>query len=131
MQTKPIETVCIVGAGFMGTQIGLQCAIHRYAVWLVDNRAEGLQRAAQSHSQELGRRLEKQQITADQKEAILGRVRLTTNMREGASIADLVIETVPERLEIKREVFAQLDAVSVCISSMTALLRTRTLTEPG
>ena len=111
MQTKPFETVCIVGAGFMGAQIGLQCATHCYAVWLVDSLAEGLQRAAQSHSQELGRRLEKQQITAEEKEAILGRVHLTTNMQEGASKADLVIETVPERLEIKREVFAQLDAV--------------------
>ena len=31
-----IETVCIAGSGFMGAQIGLQCAIHGYTVWLLD-----------------------------------------------------------------------------------------------
>ena len=111
MQTKPFRTVCIVGAGSMGTQIGLQCATHGYTVWLVDRLAEALQRTAESHSQELEKRLEKQQITAEEKEVILRRIHLTTNMEEGASNADLVIETVPECLDIKREVFAQLDEV--------------------
>jgi len=111
MQTKPFKKVCIVGAGSMGAQIGLHCAAHDYTVWLVDRLAEALQRAAESHSQELEKRLEKQQITAEKKEVILHRIHLTTNMEEGASKADLVIESVPERLEIKREVFAQLDEV--------------------
>jgi 3-hydroxybutyryl-CoA dehydrogenase len=111
MQTKPFEAVCIVGAGFMGEQIGLQCATHGYTVWLVDSLEEGLQRATKSHSQELSKRLEKQQITAEEKEAIVSCLHLTTNMQEGASKAALVIEAVPELLEIKREVFAQLDAV--------------------
>ncbi len=111
MQTKPFKTVCIVGAGNMGSQIGLQCATHGYSVWLVDCLAEALQRTAESHSQELEKRLEKQQITAEEKKVILRRTHLTTNMEEGASKADLVIEAVPERLDIKREVFAQLDEV--------------------
>jgi len=111
MQTKPFKKVCIVGAGSMGAQIGLHCAAHDYTVWLVDRLAEALQRTAESHSQELEKRLEKQQITAEKKEVILHRIHLTTNMEEGASKADLVIESVPERLEIKREVFAQLDEV--------------------
>jgi len=111
MQTKPLKTVCIVGAGSMGAQIGLQCATRGYTVWLVDVLAEALQRTVESHSQELERRLEKQQITAEEKEIILRRIHLTTNMEEGASKADLVIEAVPERLEVKREVFAQLDEV--------------------
>ena len=111
MQTEPLTTVCIVGAGYMGAQIALQCATHGYAIWLVDALAEALQQAAESHSLELERRLEKQQITAEEKEVILRRIHLTTNMEEGASKADLVIEAVPERLEVKREVFAQLDEV--------------------
>jgi 3-hydroxybutyryl-CoA dehydrogenase len=111
MQTKTFKEVCIVGAGFMGAQIGLECANHGCTVWLVDNLAEALQRAAQSHSQELENRLKKQQLAAEGKDAIQSLVRFTTSMEEGVSQADLVIETVPERLEIKREVFAQLDAV--------------------
>jgi len=73
--------------------------------------AEMLQRAAQSHAAELGRRVEKQQITVEEKVAILSRIHLTTDVQEGASRADLVIEAVPERLELKREVFAQLDKI--------------------
>jgi HD superfamily phosphodiesterase len=73
--------------------------------------AEALQRTAESHSRELEKRLEKQQITAEEKEIVLRRIHLTTNMEEGASKADLAIEAVPEGLEIKREVFAQLDEV--------------------
>ncbi|MGD0231557.1 MAG: 3-hydroxyacyl-CoA dehydrogenase NAD-binding domain-containing protein, partial [Syntrophorhabdales bacterium] len=65
----------------------------------------------ESHSRELEKRLEKQQITAEEKEIVLRRIHLTTNMEEGASKADLAIEAVPEGLEIKREVFAQLDEV--------------------
>lgn len=111
MQTKPFDTVCIVGAGFMGAQIGLRCAIHGYTVRLVDNAVEQLQRAAQSQAQELDERLEKQQITAEERAATLNRIHFTTSMRAGTSEADLVIEAVPEVLELKREVFAQLDAV--------------------
>jgi 3-hydroxybutyryl-CoA dehydrogenase len=111
MQAKPFKTVCIVGAGYMGAQIGLQCATHGYTVWLVDVLAKALQRTAVSHSQELGKRREKEQIAPEEKEGILRRIHLTTNIEEGASKADLVIEAVPERLEIKREVFAQLDKV--------------------
>jgi len=111
MKTKPFDTVCIVGAGFMGAQICLQCATHGYAVWLVDGVAEALKRAGQSHSQELGMRLEKHHLTAGEKDAILSRIHLTTDIQEGASKADLVIESVPERLDAKREVFTRLDAV--------------------
>ncbi len=111
MQTKAFNTVCIVGSGYMGAQIGLQCATHNYTVWLVDRLAEALQRTEMSHSQELERRLENQQITADEREVVLRRIHLTTSMDEGASKADLVIESVPEHLEIKREVFAQLDEI--------------------
>lgn len=111
MQTRAFETVCVVGAGFMGAQIGLRCAVHGYTVRFVDNAVEQLQQAAQSHSQELGKCLEKQQITEEEKAAILSRIHFTTSMREGTSEADLVIEAVPEVLEVKREVFAQLDAI--------------------
>ncbi|MFP3896317.1 MAG: 3-hydroxyacyl-CoA dehydrogenase family protein [Anaerolineales bacterium] len=111
MQTGPFETVCIVGTGFMGAQIGLRCATHGYGVWFVDIVAEQLQQAAQSLEQELDERLEKQQITAEERAATLDRIHFTTSMQEGTSGADLVIEAVPERLETKREVFSQLDAV--------------------
>jgi 3-hydroxybutyryl-CoA dehydrogenase len=111
METKPFETVCIVGAGTMGTDIGLQCATHGYAVWLVGPRQEALQRAARLISQELGTRVQAKRLTEDEKEDILGRIRFTSDLVEGAPSAELVIESVPERRELKRQVFSQLDAI--------------------
>ncbi len=106
-----METVCVVGVGFMGAQIGLQCATHGYDVWLVDTADEALERAGAMCTKVLDTQLEKGQITAEQQEAFLGRIHSATEMREAASKADLVFEAVPERLELKREVFGRLDAI--------------------
>jgi 3-hydroxybutyryl-CoA dehydrogenase len=109
MATRPFETIGIVGAGTMGAQIALHCAVHGYPVQLFSRSAETLQRAAQSHIEELGHRLARQDITVDEKESVLRRIQFTTHMQEAVARADLVIENVPEQLEIKREVFVQLD----------------------
>jgi 3-hydroxybutyryl-CoA dehydrogenase len=109
MVTRPFAKIAIVGAGTMGAQIALHCAVHGYPVQLWSRSARRLQQAGQSHAEELAKRLAHRQITADEQEAILRRIRYTTHMQEGVAGADLVIENVPERLEIKREVFARLD----------------------
>jgi len=111
METKPIETVSIIGAGFMGAQIGFLCASHGYTVWFVDVSEEILERVSQGHIQELEVRVEKKQITTDKREVILKHLYYTGDLKVGTSHADLVIEAVPERLEAKREVFTQLDQV--------------------
>lgn len=106
-----IRTISIVGAGFMGTQIGLRCATHGYIVWLIDVSTEVLNRASQTCILELEARHERQEITIEEKEAISRHIHFTTDMKEGVSDSDLVIEAVPEHLEIKRTVFAQLDLI--------------------
>ena len=117
----------------MGAQIALHCAAHGYPVQLFSRSAATLQRAAQSHAQELEHRLAGQHITVDEKESILRRIQCTTQMPEAVAGADLVIENVPEQLEIKREVFAQLDQLcprstvlatdssSICVSALEAV----------
>ena len=125
-----IKTVCIVGAGFMGAQIGLHCAVHGYDVWLVDAAQEALERAAGMCTKVLGAQQEQGQITAELKETILDRIHTTTELQGAAPKADLAFEAVPERLELKREVFRQLDDLcpshtilatnssSICISAI-------------
>jgi 3-hydroxybutyryl-CoA dehydrogenase len=109
MRTEPIDTVCIVGAGFMGAQIGLLCAARGCTVWLVDTQEDTLRRATVRSSQELASWLEKGKITSDEKEVILSRIHVSTKLHAGASNARLVIESVPEEVELKRAVFAELD----------------------
>ncbi|WP_295458854.1 3-hydroxyacyl-CoA dehydrogenase family protein [uncultured Thiodictyon sp.] len=110
MTKEPFDTVCIIGAGFMGTQIGLQCAAHGYTVRLVDCLEECLQRSAQSHSQELEQWRAKGYITADEPASIISRISFSRDLHAGVFDAGLVIESVPEVLEIKRAIFSQLDA---------------------
>lgn len=111
MEMKPFETVCIAGAGFMGAQIGLHCAVKGYNIRLVDNLERSLEQASGRLSQELDTRLANNQIDKDEKDYILSRIQFTTRMEEGVSGAGLVIEAVPERLEIKRKVFSHLDDI--------------------
>lgn len=130
MDTRPFETIGIVGAGTMGAQIALHCAVYSYPVQLFSRSTETLQRAAQSNGQELEQRLAMQHITLDEKESILRRIQFTTHIQEAVARADLVIENAPEHLEIKRELFAQLDQLcprhtvlatnssSICISAL-------------
>ncbi len=77
--------------------------------WIVGHSEKSLKQASESFVQELEARVKKQQITTDETKAILSRIHLTRDMKECADSVDLVIEAVPEKLDIKREVFAQLD----------------------
>ncbi len=104
-----IESVCVVGSGYMGYQIGLQCACNGFPVWLYDVSAEALGPAVESMAAVLDGWVEEGELTAEEKEAIIARVHASDDMEEAVSGADMVIEAVPERLELKREVFGQLD----------------------
>jgi 3-hydroxybutyryl-CoA dehydrogenase len=109
MHTRPFETIAIVGAGFMGAQIGLHLAVHGYRVTLIDTSDDALVRAAASQAEELERRRAEGRITAAERADIPERIELTTSLAEGVRHAELVIEAAPERLEIKRALFAELD----------------------
>ncbi len=111
MEIKPINTVCIFGAGFMGTQIGLQSASYGYTTWIVGHSEKSLRQASQSATQELEARVKKQRITMSELKSILNRIHLAQDMKECADSVDLVIEAVPEKLDLKREVFTQLDKI--------------------
>ena len=111
MVTRPIETIAMVGSGFMGTQIGLLCAVHGVDVRLYDISQTVLDSSAQSQAEELADRLEAGTIAAVDRDSILGRIHYTTDLTKAVSNADLVIEAVPERLEPKREIFRELDSL--------------------
>ena len=106
---ESIETVCVIGAGFMGWQISLQCASHGYPVSLYDVSKGALTKASEAITEELERRVEEQMMPLYERDAILRRIHATMDVEEAASDVDLVIEAVPELLEVKREVFAALD----------------------
>jgi 3-hydroxybutyryl-CoA dehydrogenase len=107
----PIATVAIVGAGFMGAQLALHIAAHGYRVTAVDQAPEALARMRQSHDEELARRVAGGVLAEPERAAIVARIAATSDLSAVVAEADLVIEAVPELLDLKRAVFAALDRV--------------------
>src|SRR5256885_5001866 len=110
----------IVGAGTMGGEIAQVIAAADIPVVLkdVDQKFvdQGLEKAREVTQGQLGRLVKKEKITQEQAdaqaEALLGRIHGTTEYGEQLGDVDFVIEAVPERMEIKQAVFAELDAVT-------------------
>jgi 3-hydroxybutyryl-CoA dehydrogenase len=111
MTERPFAAVCVAGAGFMGAQIGLQCALSGYATCLADPSAEARQRAQAFQEEELNGRVHAGKMSAAERRAALERLRFAASLEEGVADADLVIEAVPERLDLKKQVFARLDQI--------------------
>jgi 3-hydroxybutyryl-CoA dehydrogenase len=111
VEPQEIKSVCIVGAGFMGVQIGLQCALHGLPVRLTDVSASALARATQAQAEILRQRVEASEVSAADQAAARARIYTAADLSDAVEDVDLVIEAVPERLDLKRPVFAQLDAL--------------------
>ncbi|MHA1729380.1 MAG: 3-hydroxyacyl-CoA dehydrogenase family protein, partial [Promethearchaeota archaeon] len=114
----PFKDVSILGAGVQGTPISLNYAIHGYNVKVIDISEHILRKVQQQHNgilnnKELLNRLNNVNNLdlSDKKNEILNRLNYTTDINEGVSDADLVVEMVPEDLSLKREVFSQLDKI--------------------
>ncbi len=100
--------VAVVGAGLMGSGIAQVAAVHGFDVVLRDVAASALDRGRAAIEKSLARFVERTTISGDERDAALGRVSTTTDL-DAVADADIVIEAVFERLEVKREVFAALD----------------------
>jgi 3-hydroxybutyryl-CoA dehydrogenase len=104
------QQVAVVGAGLMGAGIAQVAAAAGYDVVLRDVTPEALERGTGSIRSSYARFVEKGRMSAEDAESALGRITTTTEL-EAVAGADLVVEAVFEKLEIKAEVFRALDAL--------------------
>lgn len=109
MTIDDIKNVCIVGAGNMGHQIALQCAISGYTVKCTDVVPEILKKAEDFADSYLAGRVKKGKMSEDDAKTIRARISFTGSLEEASKDADYVIEAILERLSLKRTVFADLD----------------------
>jgi 3-hydroxybutyryl-CoA dehydrogenase len=112
MKVEAIKNICVVGAGNMGHQISLLCAIHGYKTICTDVVPEVLKKAEKFADTYLPGRVEKGKMTKEVAEAARKNISFTLDVREAAKNADFVIEAVLEILDVKRKIFAQLDEVA-------------------
>ena len=103
------EHVVVIGAGTMGHGIAQVSAAAGCTVTLVDTRSELVEHGRTRIAANLAEGVRRGKLTAADREATLARVGTATDIRSAARGADLVIEAVPERMALKREIFTALD----------------------
>ena len=107
-----IKRVAVVGAGDMGHGIAELFAVHGYEVTLMDKFPDMLDKAKNRIASSLGKLVEKGKITKDESLAAVARLSYTGDLARAASQADLVVEAVPESLELKRSIFKDASSVA-------------------
>ncbi|MFD1707021.1 3-hydroxyacyl-CoA dehydrogenase family protein [Siminovitchia sediminis] len=103
-----VHTVAVIGGGLMGSGIAQVVAEAGKKVCLVDVSADQVQKSIKTISNHLSRKVEKGKCSKEHMEQTLDRITGTTEMAN-IQEAQLVIEAVPEKLDIKKKVFAELD----------------------
>jgi enoyl-CoA hydratase/3-hydroxyacyl-CoA dehydrogenase len=102
-----IRKVAVVGAGDMGHGIAELFAVSGYDVNLMDKFPEMLEKAKLRISASLAKLVEKGKLTKEDSASAASRIRYIDNVGEAVSQADLVVEAVPESIELKRSVFRE------------------------
>ena len=105
-----VRKVLVVGAGQMGSGIAQVSAAAGLEVYLRDLTDELVEKGLRKIDRFLARSVEKGKLEDREREAILSRIHGTVDL-EPAAEADLVIEAVVESLEVKRELFRELDGI--------------------
>ncbi|WP_267930372.1 3-hydroxyacyl-CoA dehydrogenase family protein [Cytobacillus spongiae] len=104
-----VQQIAVIGAGQMGHQIGMLCALGGFHTTIQDVQEEALTKAKQSLAILMGKWVEKGKLSPDQKAAAFRRLHFTTSLEEAVKPADFVIEAVVEKLHVKKAVFKELE----------------------
>ena len=119
---RDMENITVIGAGLMGHGLAQIFAVHGYTVKLMDIKKELLDKAIENVRSNLTLMSQKGIGKADDIEPAIGRIQTTVDLKEAASGAQFVVEAVLENLELKQDIFKDLDA----ICSEDAILATNT-----
>jgi enoyl-CoA hydratase/3-hydroxyacyl-CoA dehydrogenase len=126
MSAEDIDLITIVGAGSMGHGIAEVAALHGFDVRIRDIEQEILDEAMEKIEWSLDKLVDKDQVPRDQADAALERISTTTDLEEAVQGTDFVIEAVPEDLDLKQDIFQDLEAATeddVVLASNTSTIR--------
>ncbi|WP_458352972.1 3-hydroxyacyl-CoA dehydrogenase family protein [Peribacillus frigoritolerans] len=112
MTNKQIQSITVIGAGQMGHQIAMLAALGGYETILQDVQENALKTAQEKLDVILTKWVQKGKLSEDRKLAAFSRLQYTTDLEKAASGADLIIEAVVEKLDVKQEVFAKLEELA-------------------
>lgn len=104
-----MKNVAVIGAGTMGNGIAHTFAQSGFKVQLIDVSEAALKKGIDTIAKNLDRMVAKEKISETQKEETLGNITTFTNITEGVEYASLVVEAATENLNLKLNIFKQLD----------------------
>lgn len=112
MSANEIKHILVVGAGQMGHQIAMLCALGGYRTSLQDVNSEALKDAEASLEKRMDKWVASGKLTASSKETAFQNLTFTDNLNEAARDADFVIEAIVEKLTSKQQLFRELDRLT-------------------
>jgi len=115
----------------MGHGITQLLATNGFEVTMVDINDEILQKAKEKIKWSLGKFVEKKRIRQEDADATLARIATTTSYEQAAKDIDFAVEASPENMDLKRTVFAKLDAVAPAHAILASNTSTLSITERG
>lgn len=104
-----MKQIAVIGAGTMGNGIAHVFAQAGFNVNLIDVNPSQLDKAVSTIAKNLDRQLSKQLITEEQKQAALRNIKTTSDLVEGIKNAELVVEAATEDIELKLDIFEEID----------------------
>ena len=104
-----VQKIAIIGAGTMGNGIAHVFAQNGFTVTLIDVNAVQLEKAITTITKNFDRQVTKGAVTEEQKQQALGNITTNTAIAEGVKNAALVIEAATENIELKLNIFKQID----------------------
>jgi 3-hydroxybutyryl-CoA dehydrogenase len=127
-----ITKIAVMGAGLMGTGIAQTVATGRFKVNLRDISTDILEASKSKIYQQLHRWVDKGRLSHQEVSDIMSRINFTESMEAAVKDVDFIIEAVPENLELKKDIFSEMDSLanpSAIFASNTSELRISTLAE--
>src|SRR5687767_11247804 len=109
MHMAEVRKVAVIGAGTMGAGIAQTCAAAGFQVTMRDIEQRFVDAGFRRIREPLGKRVKKGKMTQAEVDAILSKVRGAVDLKEAVAGAQVVIEAIFEKMEIKKELYGELD----------------------
>ena len=106
-----MKNIAVIGSGTMGNGIAHTFAQFGYKVALIDVSEAALERAIQTIGKNLDRQVAKAALSESDKANTLANITCFTSIKEGAAQADLVVEAATENIDLKLQIFKDLDEI--------------------
>lgn len=109
MKIDDVKNIAVIGAGNMGHQLTVLCAMNGYNTTCTDVNTDILKKAEAFADTYLKERVKKGKLTGDEEISVRSRISFVPGLKEAVEKADYVIEAAVEKLELKRKLFADMD----------------------